>query len=131
MTTGRDSKGRFLPGNSFCKGRAAGVRRRLHNELIEALAADFSENGVTAIARARKRSPVQYLKVCISLFPRDVNVNINAFGDMTDDELHARLRDIDRQYQEHFGTTIDADGRTVPPEEDETPQPLPALPTTN
>lgn len=128
MSTGRSKNGRFLPGNTFSKGRMPGTRARLHHALMDAIMTDFEEHGADAIIRARKRSPVQYLKVCVDLVPRDVNVTIDAVNDMSDEQLHARLRELNSLYHESFGTTIDGDGRALTPGEDQEAEPLPALP---
>jgi hypothetical protein len=46
------------------------------------------------VGRAEK--PDAYLKVIASLLPKDVNLNINdQFGEMSDDELIERIRELD------------------------------------
>ena len=87
----------FQPGQSGNpKGRAKGSRNKLGEAFIEALHDDFLENGVAAIQTVRAEKPDQYLKVIASLLPKDVNLTINdQYGEMSDDELIDRIRQLD------------------------------------
>lgn len=91
----KDDKGRFLTGN-IGGGRPKGARAKLGEAFIDALHDDFLENGVAAIQTVRSEKPDQYLKVIASLLPKDVNLNINdQYGEMSDDELIDRIRQLD------------------------------------
>jgi hypothetical protein len=69
-------------------GRPKGARSKLGEAFLEALASDFEENGITAIADARKESPLGYVRVCASLLPTEVQVKTtSAFDEMSLDEL--------------------------------------------
>lgn len=81
----------FKPGNP---GRPKGSRNKLGEEFIEALQADFKEHGKAAIETVRKEKPDQYLKVIASIVPKDLNVNVNNFDGLSDDELRSELRDL-------------------------------------
>ena len=87
----------FKPGQSGNpKGRTKGSRNKLGEAFIEALHDDFMANGVAAIQVVRAEKPDQYLKVIASLLPKDVNLNINdQYGEMSDDELIDRIRQLD------------------------------------
>lgn len=87
--------GRFLPGNTGFGGRPKGARNKLGEAFIEALHDDFNEHGVAAIVQVRCEKPDQYLKVIASLLPKDINLNVNDAESMTDDELIARIRELD------------------------------------
>lgn len=90
----RDEQGRFIvPPKS--PGRPKGARNKLGEAFIEALHDDFTEHGIAAIQTVRSEKPDQYLKVIASLLPKDVNLNINDAESMTDDELIARIRELD------------------------------------
>ena len=52
----RDSKGRFLTGNSG-GGRPRGARNRLSEGFVAAVAEDFAEHGATALASLRAVDP--------------------------------------------------------------------------
>ena len=90
-----DETGRFLPGNSGGPGKPKGARNKLGEAFIAALHDDFTEHGIAAIQTVRSEKPDQYLKVIASLLPKDVNLNINDAESMTDDELIARIRELD------------------------------------
>lgn len=82
----------FKPGNP---GRPKGARNKLGEQFIEALQQDFEAHGVAAIVKVRDEKPDAYLKVIASLMPKDLNINVNQFDGMTDDELIGRIRALD------------------------------------
>lgn len=85
----------FQPGQSGNpKGREKGSRNKLGEEFIEALQADFKEHGKAAIVAVRTEKPDQYLKVIASIVPKDLNVNVNNFDGLSDDELRSELRGL-------------------------------------
>lgn len=88
---------KFKPGQiANPNGRPKGARNKLGEAFIDALHDDFLENGVAAIQTVRSEKPDQYLKVIASLLPKDVNLNINdQYGEMSDDELIDRIRQLD------------------------------------
>lgn len=88
---------KFKPGQvANPNGRPKGARNKLGEAFIDALHDDFVENGVAAIQTVRSEKPDQYLKVIASLLPKDVNLNINdQYGEMSDDELIDRIRQLD------------------------------------
>lgn len=93
-------------------GRPKGSRNKLGEQFLEALQQDFEANGVAAIAKVRDEKPDQYLKVIASLMPKDLNINVNQFDGMTDDELVERIRALDatiRPFLDAQGE--DADGK--------------------
>lgn len=87
---------RFQPGNP---GRPKGSRNKLGEAFIDALQEDFTKHGVEAIETVRTEKPDQYLKVIASILPKDINLNVNQIGEMTDDELIERIRNLDATIQ--------------------------------
>jgi hypothetical protein len=79
---------RFEPGNP---GRPKGSRNRLGEAFIQALANDFDEHGVAAIATVREDRPHEYLKVVASLLPKQVEIKEGAFDGIGDEELSALI----------------------------------------
>jgi hypothetical protein len=71
MLSGKDAKGRFLPGNSG-GGRPKGARSKLSEEFLAAMLADFQVNGVATIAAVRNEKPEAYLRVIASLLPKEI-----------------------------------------------------------
>ncbi len=86
------------------KGRPKGSRNKLGEAFIAALHDDFEQHGVSVIVQVREEKPDQYLKVIASILPKELNVNTNALGEMSDDELSATLAAI-----RHLATTVDAE----------------------
>lgn len=80
---------RFQPGNP---GRPKGSRNKLGEDFIKALAEDFEENGIAAIAIARRTDPVQYLKVIAAVIPKEVIHTVEDYGDLSDVDLERELR---------------------------------------
>jgi hypothetical protein len=95
QTGQKQAETKFKPGQSGNpKGRPAGSRNKLGEEFIEALQADFKDHGKEAIIKVRTEKPDQYLKVIASIVPKDLNVNVNNFDGLSDDELRSELRDL-------------------------------------
>lgn len=82
----------FKAGNP---GRPKGSRNKLGEAFIEALHDDFMTHGVEAIQTVREKKPDQYLKVIASIMPKDINLNVNNLGEVSDDELVARIKSLD------------------------------------
>lgn len=87
----KDEKGRFLTGTKPGPGRPKSSRNKLQEDFVKALQEDFAEHGVKAVQTVRADKPDVYLKVIAAVLPKELNVNTNALGDMTDDELAATL----------------------------------------
>jgi len=92
----------FKPGN---KGRPKGSRNRLGEAFLKALADDFDKHGITTIEKVRTGSPVAYVKACVAILPKELNVNLNPLEDMTDEQLIQRIRDLDNALTDVLGGT--------------------------
>lgn len=90
----KDEKGRFVAGTSG-NGRAKGSRNKLGEAFTDALYADFQENGIEAITKVRDNDPSTYVRVIAGLLPKEVKIEQQPLGDMSDDEL-GRLIDLIR-----------------------------------
>jgi hypothetical protein len=86
-------------------GRPKGTRNKLGEAFVKAMHADFEEHGAKVIETVRVEKPDQYLKVIASILPKELNVNTNALGDMSDDELVAVLSAM-RSVADSFADTI-------------------------
>lgn len=85
----------YKPGQSGNPaGRPKGSRNKLGEAFLSDMQADWVKHGSKAIEKVREEKPDAYLKVVASILPRDLNVNVNKFDDMTDDQLIERLRDL-------------------------------------
>lgn len=65
----RDSRGRFISGNSG-GGRREGARNRLSSSFLAAVEADFAEHGAETLERVRTQDPVAYLRIVGALVSR-------------------------------------------------------------
>lgn len=58
----------------------------------DALISDFKTHGAAAIAAARDKDPVTYLKICASILPKPVAAEADPLGALNDDQLLERAR---------------------------------------
>lgn len=86
----------FKAGNP---GRPKGARNRLGEAFIEDLLAAWESQGPTVITTVIEKRPQDFLKVVASLMPKDLNVNVNKIGEMTDEQLIERIRKLDATIQ--------------------------------
>ncbi len=92
----RDKHGLWQPGISpNPKGRELGSRNRLADQFVKDLYADWQEGGIAAIKEVRETKPSDYLKVVASILPKTLDVNINQYDQMSDDELVGRIRQLE------------------------------------
>ncbi len=85
----------FQPGNPGGPGRPAGSRNKFSEAFVKALSEDFAKNGVAAIAQLREEDIAAYIRSCVSLVPKDFNLNVNdnrSLDEYTTEELFA-IRD--------------------------------------
>jgi hypothetical protein len=81
---------KFQPNNPG-GGRPRGAKNRLAMAFLEALRADFEEHGMEAIRIARVEDPVRYVSIIAGLMPRDLQIEHQRFGELSDEELDALL----------------------------------------
>lgn len=73
------------------RGRPRGSRHKLSEAFIAAVCDDFEQHGVDVIAKVRKESPSDYLKVVASVVSKTVEVKRSPLDELSDDELDAAL----------------------------------------
>ena len=66
-------------------------RKRLTEEAVAMLEADFEANGVGAIETLRRLNPSAYINVIAAVIPQQITVNS---VELTDDELDARIAEL-------------------------------------
>ena len=79
----------FKPGNP---GRPKGSRNKLGEAFIEDLHIAWEKHGMAAIEATIKNHPAQFLKVIAQVLPKDMNLHINPYDHMTDEQIMERLR---------------------------------------
>jgi hypothetical protein len=108
---GRDAKtGRFVSGNNG-GGRPKGSRNKLAAEFIDALYADFQQNGAEAIKRVASDEPAKYLTLIAQILPKELDVALNVNSD-----LFAEARDFAAAYKlalSYIGAKTESEGQLM------------------
>jgi hypothetical protein len=102
----QDTCGRFVTGN-IGGGRPKGSRNKLGEDFIADLHADWQLHGIEVIKAVREQRPQDYLRVVASIMPKDFNVNVNNNRELTDDQLIARIRQLDAVIRPFLATEGD------------------------
>lgn len=84
----------FKPGNP---GRPKGSRNKLGEAFLADMLADWEVNGKAAIEAVRSEKPDAYLKVVASILPKELNLRVNDFDELTDEQLARQLASIATQ----------------------------------
>lgn len=84
----------FKPGNS---GRPKGSRNKLGEAFLADMLADWEQNGPEVIQKVRADKPDQYLKVVASILPKEMNLRVGEFDELTDEQLARQLASIASQ----------------------------------
>jgi hypothetical protein len=78
----------FKPGQSGNPaGRPKGARHKLGEAFLSAMLTDFEAHGEGVIVKVRTEKPDVYLKTVASILPQQLNVKVEPFDEMTDEQL--------------------------------------------
>ncbi|RWD58169.1 MAG: hypothetical protein EOS36_26285 [Mesorhizobium sp.] len=74
-------------------------RKTLGDDFAAALRADFRAHGAGVIAAVRAEKPDQYLKVVLTILPKEFSQGLDAhqndFGQLSDEEIRNRIRGLE------------------------------------
>ena len=89
---------KFQPGNP---GRPKGSRNRLHKDILDAYAEDFTTHGKDVITVLRVEKPVEWLRLAIQLLPKELLVeDISTVQQLDDTELDALIESLRTKHAE-------------------------------
>ena len=75
------------------------AKKTLGDDFLAAVRADFRIHGAGVIAAVRADKPDQYLKIVLSVLPKDLPngllVSINQLDGLSDDEIRSRIRGLE------------------------------------
>ncbi|MGX7873685.1 hypothetical protein ACVDG5_013795 [Mesorhizobium sp. ORM6] len=77
------------------KPRPKRTKKTLGDDFLAAVRADFRAHGAGVIAEVRADKPDQYLKIVLSVLPRDFDVAINQLDALSDEEIRSRIRNLE------------------------------------
>ncbi|MER9307670.1 hypothetical protein NKJ06_33700 [Mesorhizobium sp. M0293] len=77
------------------KPRSKRAKKTLGDDFLAAVRADFRTHGAGVIAEVRADKPDQYLKIVLSVLPKDLHVTINQLDGLSDDEIRNRIRALE------------------------------------
>jgi hypothetical protein len=94
----------FQPGHS---GRPQGTRNKLQADFLRDLAEAWARDGASALRVMIAEQPSDFVRVCASLMPREVALDIGGpLTELSDDELLEALQAV----RELRARTIEAEG---------------------
>jgi hypothetical protein len=98
-------------------GKSRRAKKTLGDDFVEAVRADFKAHGAGVIAAVRADKPDQYLKIVLSVLPRDfpgdLHVTINHLDALSDDEIRSRIRSLEAVVKPFLGN-VGAEGISEP-----------------
>ena len=75
--------------------RAKRTKKTLGGDFLAAVRADFRAHGAGVIAEVRADKPDQYLKIVLSVLPRDFDAAVNHLDALSDEEIRSRIRSLE------------------------------------
>ncbi|WP_245262029.1 hypothetical protein [Mesorhizobium sp. WSM3626] len=71
------------------------AKKTLGDDFLAAVRADFRAHGAGVLAEVRTDKPDQYLKIVLSVLPKDIDVAINQLDTQSDEEIRNRIRALE------------------------------------
>ena len=71
------------------------TKKTLGDDFLAAVRADFRTYGAGVIAQVRADKPDQYLKIVLSVLPKEFDVAINHLDALSDEEIRSRILSLE------------------------------------
>ncbi|RRH95016.1 hypothetical protein EH240_26035 [Mesorhizobium tamadayense] len=89
-------------------------KKTLGDDFAAALRADFRAHGAGVIAAVRAEKPEQYLKVVLTMLPKEfsqgLDANQNSLGQLSDEEIRSRIHGLEASLRPFLGGDADLSG---------------------
>jgi hypothetical protein len=92
----RDEQGRFIV-PPVSPGRPKGSRNKLGEAFCADVLSEWEEHGRQVLIDMREKNPGDFAKMVASMLSKEMNVRINDFDDLTDEQLARQLAAIATQ----------------------------------
>ncbi|HTD73575.1 MAG TPA: hypothetical protein VK652_08600 [Steroidobacteraceae bacterium] len=95
MADERGARGQFLAGEKWAgnkNGRPKGSpRKELAREFIEDMQRAWETNGAQVLAQVIQEDPAAFLRSMVAIMPKELDVNVNHYDDMSDDQIRQQF----------------------------------------
>ncbi|MEZ2329931.1 hypothetical protein AB6802_09420 [Mesorhizobium sp. RCC_202] len=89
------------------------ARKTLGDDFAAALRADFRAHGAGVIAAVRAEKPEQYLKVVLTMLPKEFSQGVaseNSLDGLSDEEIRSRIRGLEASVRPFLDADQDLSG---------------------
>ena len=82
-------------------------KKTLGDDFLAAVRADFRAHGAGVIAEVRADKPDQYLKIVLSVLPKDFDAAVNHLDALSDEEIRRRIRALEAAVKPFLEDIVD------------------------